>query len=419
MLSETLPCAGLDCYSPFGSVETAMTIQQSPLQPTDRLAGFDFERHNAEVKQLWEGFNAGKPARTPVIFGINTRYFMANPAVNTEGLEFKRYSQDPDLMFDTQLRFQRWKQFNLLMDVELGLPEKWQVYVDFQNYSEAAWMGCPIEYREGQVPDTVPAFMDAPERVMEQGIPDPFSGLLARGLETYEHMRERAGQETYFGRPIEVLPPFIGSDGVMTVACNLFGPEFVCTTMAADPERLHRLFDFITEATIARMIAWRLLTGIPVPQERFGYADDSIALISTAMYRDHVLPYHRRVYKALSTDGPCGIHLCGDATRHFRTLFEELDVDTFDTGFPVNFERLRSELGPDVRIWGGPHVELLRNASPLEVREEARRILQSGVLDGGMFVLREGNNLAPGTPLENTESLYHAGRDFGYPAGLH
>jgi uroporphyrinogen-III decarboxylase len=42
-----------------------------------------------------------------------------------------------------------------------------------------------------------------------------------------------------------------------------------------------------------------------------------------------------------------------------------------------------------------------------------RRILQSGVLEGGRFLLREGNNLAPGTPLENTEAMYYAGREFG------
>jgi uroporphyrinogen-III decarboxylase len=35
------------------------------------------------------------------------------------------------------------------------------------------------------------------------------------------------------------------------------------------------------------------------------------------------------------------------------------------------------------------------------------------VLDGGKFILREGNNLAPHTPLENTEAMYYAGREFG------
>jgi hypothetical protein len=51
------------------------------------------------------------------------------------------------------------------------------------------------------------------------------------------------------------------------------------------------------------------------------------------------------------------------------------------------------------------------------VYSDARRILESGILEGGMFILREGNNLAPETPLENTEALYQAGLDFGWKAG--
>jgi hypothetical protein len=340
---------------------------------------------------------------------------MFTPAANPDGLDFRRYSENPDVMLDTQLRFQRWSRFNILQDGELGLPEKWNVLPDFQNYYEAGWFGCRIHYFPDQVPDTMPDFADAPERVMEKGIPDPFGGLMARALDYGEHFKARAGKETFFGRPIHAsLPGFASNtDGPMTVACNLFSAEFVCEAMADDPERLHRLLDFITEATIRRMTAWRKLSGIPVPQDGFGLCDDSIALISPAMYREHMLPYHRRICDALATPAPRFIHLCGDSTRHFRTLVDELNVRIFDTGFPVDFAALRRELGPTVRIQGGPHVHFLMRATPAEVREEVRRILQSGVLEGGQFVLREGNNLAPGTPMENTEALYHAGREFG------
>jgi len=34
-------------------------------------------------------------------------------------------------------------------------------------------------------------------------------------------------------------------------------------------------------------------------------------------------------------------------------------------------------------------------------------------MDGGRFVLREGNNLAPCTPLENIEAMYEAGKLYG------
>jgi uroporphyrinogen-III decarboxylase len=394
-------------------------MSEIPIAP-DRLSHFDFDRHNAEVRELWASFNAWKPAaRIPIILGANTRYYMFNKGANPDGMDFRRYSENPDVMFDTQLRFQRWSRFNLLQDAELGLPEKWTLAPDFQNYHEAAWFGCRIHYFQDQVPDTMPDFADAPERVMEKGIPDPFGGLMARVLAYWEHYQRRAAKETFLGRPIEAIPPWPGSfsDGPMTVACNLFSAEFVCETMADDPDRFHRLMDFVTEAMIRRMTAWRKLAGTPVPQDGFFFADDSIALISPAMYREHILPYHRRLCEALSTSAPRTVHLCGDATRHFRTLRDELNVQSFDTGFPVDFGALRRELGPGVRIQGGPHVHFLMQASPAEVREEVRRIAQTGAFQGGFFVLREGNNLAPGTPLENTEALYHAGREFGQRPG--
>jgi uroporphyrinogen-III decarboxylase len=380
----------------------------------DHLAGMDFDAHNKEVRGAWYAYNAGRPYRVPVTLGINVRYFLSNPEANTEGVDFRLYSEDPDVMFDTQLRFQRWVKFNLLHDAQLGLPKTWQVNVDFQNYYEAAWFGCPILYIEDQVPDTHPAFRDEPERVLEKGVPDPFGGLMARGLEYYERFRKRAENETYLDRPIEVTAGSgCGTDGIMTAACNLFGPEFVCVAMLTEPERIHRLLEFITEAMIARMTAWREKMGIPVPQDGFGYADDSIALLSVDMFREHVLPYHRRLCDALATEKPRSIHLCGDATRHFVTLRDELNIVAFDTGFPVDFAQLRRDLGPEVRIQGGPHADFLRTATPDAVREEVKRILFSGVLRGGLFVLREGNNLAPGTPVENIEAMYHAGRQFG------
>ncbi len=382
----------------------------------DRLANFDFAKHNAEQRLVWDSFRRGEPTRVPIVLGTNTRYFMFDPAANPERLTFQAYSENPDVMFDALLRFQRWSRFNLLQDAELGLPERWDFAPDFQNYYEAAWLGCAIHYFDGQVPDTLPDFADAPERVMEKGVPDPFGGLMAQVLEYYQHFCQRAAKETYLGRPIRIGIPGggAGTDGPFTVACNLFGPTFVCEAIAAEPERLHQLLDFITEATIVRITAWRKLGGIPIPQDWFWFADDSIAMISTPMYREHVLPFHRRIYDKFATSQGRFIHLCGDSTRHFKTLRDELNIQSFDTGFPVNFGALRQELGPKVQIHGGPHIEFLRTATPVAIREEVRRILQTGVLDdGGLFVLREGNNLAPLTPLANTEAMYHAGREFG------
>jgi len=53
---------------------------------------------------------------------------------------------------------------------------------------------------------------------------------------------------------------------------------------------------------------------------------------------------------------------------------------------------------------------LLRDGTPEEVRGETLRILESGVLEGGKFILREGNNLAPHTPFDNLNAMYQTAR---------
>ncbi len=386
----------------------------SALLASDRLASLDFVSHNAEVKEVWDRINQRRPIRVPVILGTNTRYFLLGGSANEEGMDFQRYIECPGAMFRTQLRFQRWSRFNLLQDAELGLPEAWSVGVDLQNFYEAAWLGCPIEYLPGQVPDTRPIYRDNPERLIDQGIPDPFSGWLGRAADYEDRFRELAEGYEYMGRPVHVHPGTgMGTDGPFTAACNLCGPEFVCLELMENPERIQRLLAFLTEAIVVRIKAWMHRWGVSPPVDGCGIADDSVAMLSVAHYREHVLPHHRRYFEALGTSKGHGIHLCGNATHLFPTLVQELGIQSFDTGFPVDFGALRRTLGPDIQIQGGPHVEFLLSRSPAEVREEVRRILESGIMDGGRFMLREGNNLAPGTPLENTEAMVLAGREFG------
>jgi uroporphyrinogen decarboxylase len=105
--------------------------------------------------------------------------------------------------------------------------------------------------------------------------------------------------------------------------------------------------------------------------------------------------------------------LCGDAYRHFRILRDELNIMAFDTGFPIDLAKATRELGPEVRLQGGVHVTILRDASPEGVREECRRILLSGVKENKKFIFRDANNLAPHTPLENILAMYDAVKEFG------
>ncbi len=376
-----------------------------------------FAEHNAEQAAVWKAFWEGKPTRVPMILGVSSRYTVLNPEANPEGYDFEDFFCRPEAMYRHLLRKQHFIRHHLWCDQEMGLPDKWQVAVDFQNSYEALWFGCPIHFREGQVPDTTPILADDNKRMLfDRGLPDPFAatGWMARAWEYYEQFRAWTADDEFEGRPIEVTGvPGVGTDGVFTTACALRDPTRLMLDIYEDPGYIHELMAFLTEAFIRRIRAYRERLGQPVESTAFGLADDAIQMLSVEHYREFVLPYHKRLVAEFGSQGPNSMHLCGDATRHFRTIRDELNVMSFDTGFPVDFGWLRQELGPEVTIYGGVHVEVLRRGPAEAIVAEVRRILSSGIMEGGKFVLRDANNLAPYTPPEHVRVMYETVKEYG------
>jgi uroporphyrinogen-III decarboxylase len=62
---------------------------------------------------------------------------------------------------------------------------------------------------------------------------------------------------------------------------------------------------------------------------------------------------------------------------------------------------------------GGPQVALLLGGTADEVYQRTESILDSGVMEGGRFILRDGNNLPPGVPEANLAAMYQACLDHG------
>ena len=375
----------------------------------------DFTRHNEEVREVWERYHAGDPIRVPMILGINPRIWLLDPKLNREGISFKTYSEDAATMARVQMYAKEYIRTNLPADHEMGLPGSWDLYVDNQNILEAAWFGCKVVYHDGNCPSTVPMTREELEKRMEVGFPDIETGWLGQKYAMYEELKAMEGQEGHLGIPIGSVGPLVnGTDGPVTVACNLMGTAEFLTEMLADPEWADELLNYITEATIYRRKAQLRKYGLSESTENFGIADDSCALISTPMYEERILPLHRRLFDELGVSGTeRSIHLCGDSTRHFLAIKEKLGVDQFDTGYPVDFAGMQKVLGPDVRMNGGPNVSLLLGGTPEAVVSETKRILGEVMPFTKRFVLREGNNLAPCTPPKNIAAMYEAVRQFG------
>ena len=378
----------------------------------------DFAEHNAEVKRLRAAYDAGKPYRVPIEFNLSTRYFIANSEVNTSRISWKDFSEDPEVMFDFLVRRMYWVRHNIVADWEMGAPEnEWPgVWVDFQNVYEATWLGCQWRYLDDadSPPDIWPIFKDRKEALYDTEIPDPVhGGLMGKTFEFWQYMEEKRKSFLLDGKPLGKTGVPLGTDGLFTLACALRGATEVCLDMYEDENYFHDLMEFIMKATTARMRAWRQLTGAPMQDQRFGFADDSIELLSDDTYKRLVMPYHKRLFDEFSLGGPNSIHLCGRASHHFKTLRDELNIQSFDTGFPTDLGKMRRELGPGVTLRGNIHPELLRQGPLPALRQAVIDLLRSGVMEGGHYILCEGNNVAPHTPLENMRYMYEVGKEFG------
>lgn len=377
----------------------------------------NFSAHNDEVDRIWADYKSGKPSRVPMITGISDRFFVLNNNTNPRNVSFYDYSNDPQLMFDMQCAFSKYSKLNIVGDHHMGVPEEgWIVNVDFQNYYEAAWFGCDVQYLDGAVPFAVPMITDDNKNILfEKGIPDPFGGFMHKAVEYYDLFKKFSKNKTICGQKItDIGAWFTGTDGMFTVACELRGADNLCIDMYEDSDFYFELMDYLTESTILRMKAWRKYFGKKEIEEAFWFADDSILLLSKDMYNEFVLPFHKKLANALSTMSERGgVHLCGDATRHFKKIRDELNVYTFDTGFPVNHKELCLELGSDVTIQGGPPAELIKNGSVASIAAASKRILEDVKPVSKKFIFRDGNDIPPHTSLANIQALYEACKTYG------
>ena len=148
------------------------------------------EEHNAEAQAAWDAFNVGRALRPPVSLGTGTQFFIYNDDLNPGGrVDWERYCSDADTMLDLQLRAAEWRAEHIApyCDDPIGMPpnrEAWLVRIDLQNFDEAAYLGVPVMFLPGQIPDTPPILAgDRKNALFDAGLPDPLTGACLRGVE--------------------------------------------------------------------------------------------------------------------------------------------------------------------------------------------------------------------------------------------
>ncbi len=381
----------------------------------------NFERHNVEVRRLQAQQREGNCERVMMSLAMNPRIILSDPALNPAQIPFKTYLEDSQTMLEIQCRFQEYCAEYLISDRIMGFEnlEEIPVYPDFQNVLEGACFGAEIVYHGCNEPVNIPcADEDTKYDLIKNTKPftDPLGGIVAKLLAHDAYFRKKRQEGyTYKGKPL-AQPGTAGliTDGPFTIACNLIGATAACIGLMEEPEFMTELLDYITEAILVRIKALRRYYGLPDQSDTYFFADDSIALLSIDTYTEFILPLHKKLQRELSNGrGQASVHLCGDASRFFPLLAKELKITSFDTGFPIDHGKIVRQLGPDITVYGGPHIETLRSGTPEQITTQTRSILEAVKPHTRRFIIKEANNLAPGTPPANLIAMHEAVKKYG------
>ncbi len=197
---------------------------------------------------------------------------------------------------------------------------------------------------------------------------------------------------------------------------DLVGPDFYWWQVEC-PEKCHVFLAKITEGLVEALRYF--MTIDDRPRTDFGLAEDSAQVMSAQMFREFCVPYTNKLFDTFGRgfkDGR-GMHMCGQSTHLHQALIDDLHVSSFNVfGYVVDPKVAARNLGGQMYLWGNINPMLMLDGTREQVKQAALVALEAMAPCGG-FMLGDGANVCPGTPLANLAALTEASEEFGLPMG--
>jgi uroporphyrinogen decarboxylase len=137
------------------------------------------------------------------------------------------------------------------------------------------------------------------------------------------------------------------------------------------------------------------------------------------MFKEFCLPYTGFMFDRFGAGLKFGrgIHMCGNSTHLHPVLRDDLRMTHFDIfGYLVPPKVAAENLGSTSLLWGNLNPMLMKDGTPAQVKQAALECLEAmGPCPG--FMLGDGANVCPGTPLQSFQAIMEAAEEFGLGGG--
>jgi MtaA/CmuA family methyltransferase len=320
------------------------------------------------IYAILRGGPCDRPAVTPI--------FMAWAAAFV-GRTYRDYYLDGDVLVEAQLAVVR--AFHL--DQVSAISDPWR---------EASAYGMEFEYPEHGV--------GKPKEPLIRG-PGDIARVRRFEIEDAPRPRQRIETVRKMARAVGRTHSVLGwVEGPIALYADLRGVESMFLDLIDNPGMYLAAAETITENQIRFALAQ-----VTAGADMIGVGDSVASLISPQMYRDHVLPFEKKLFDAIHDAGAAvKLHICGDIGHNIH-LMARTGCDIIDVDWMVPLDKARTAVGPEVALAGNfdPSAVLLQG-SPQQVAGAARRCIETA---GRKFILQPGCEVPPNTPERNIRAF--------------
>ncbi len=350
--------------------------------------------------------------RVPIMYCIVPRYFAP-----LFGLRYIDYFKDAETEYYWQLQFAKYWIENIPSDYCTAPVISVLPY--FDNAIPPSAQGAEVGWTDDNPIRAIPTIhtVEAMER-FEVARPD--AGLRGTAIEWWYQMKELVAQTrvTFNGVEGRVEAGILSLNGLSPhmLAVDLVGENFYWW-MLEYPEACHRFLEKITLGEIAAEELTRRID--PRPRgDIYGQAEDSAQIMSPRLFKEFCVPYTNRMFERFGPGGRA-VHMCGNSTHLHKVLKEDMKMTQFDIfGYLVPPQVAAANLGGTTLLWGNVNPMLMLEGTPQQVKEAAWECIDAMGPCGG-FMLGDGANVCPGTPLVSFQAIAQAAEEYGLGQGDH
>ncbi len=345
--------------------------------------------------------------RIPVIPAIAHRFLIPKT-----GTSFKDYYNDPETMLHTQILAQKWLMENIKTDAH-SITGPWTgAWTDFQNTFESGSLGCEVVFPDNDIPWVgKPWIKDESDLKKLEEMDFIHTGINAKQIEYRKRMIEIAekypvrflGGEIFYPGTNPALTHT--SDGPFGVASDLMGNTEIFEAVYERPDFVKELLRIVTNKLIEYLdFCWQE-ENLPVPKD-FAWTDDFAVSLSEEQFREIVLPFEKRLRD--NFDGYLALHMCGRSDHLLKIFRDDLRINELQGfGYQVDLDYISEVMCGKVVLVGNVNPMLIYSGIPEQIKLECKKVINKLAPHKG-FILQDGSNIPPGTPIENINAMMEA-----------